>query len=99
MNRRRLLMGCFLLGLAALSGCDKLSFMPQTKQRKVVGYDAVTNGMSEAEVKKQLGEPTRRTGYNLEGGKDRAVALTYVGGNKLITITMVRGAVVGKQKY
>ena len=99
MNRRRALVGFFGFGLAAVAGCDKLSFMPQARQRKATGYDAVVNGMTEADVKRQLGEPTRRQGYNLEGGKDRALALTYVGGNSLITITLVAGAVVGKQKY
>jgi hypothetical protein len=99
MNRRHSLFCLLGLGLAAASGCDKLSFMPQAKRKKVGGYDAITNGMTEAQVKKELGEPTRRSGYNLEGGKDRAVALTYAGSNSLITITMVRGAVVGKQKY
>lgn len=99
MNRRHLLVGCFGLGLAALAGCDKLSFMPQARQKKAVGYDAIATGMTEGDVKKHLGEPTRRQGYNLEGGKERALALTYVGGNSLITVTLVAGAVVGKQKY
>lgn len=98
MNRRHLL--CSLLALAPLvAGCDKLSFMPQARKKQVSGYDAVQNGMTESDVKRLLGEPTQRNGYNLEGGTERAMSMTYVGGGNLVTITLVRGQVVGKQKY
>jgi hypothetical protein len=87
------------IGLAALSGCEKLSFMPQPRQHVVAGYDAVKTGMTEGQVYQHLGPPTRRSGYDLEGTPQRATALTYVGGGKLITITLIGGAVAGKQRY
>lgn len=98
MNRRRMLWSLLLL-TTVVAGCDKLSFMPQARKKKVSGYDAVQNGMTESEVKKLLGEPAQRQGYNLEGGTERAMSMTYVGGGNLITITLVRGQVIGKQKY
>jgi hypothetical protein len=98
MNRRRMLVA-LLLAAPLLAGCDKLSFMPQARKKKVSAYESIQNGMSEADVKRVMGEPTQRQGYNLEGGTERAMSMTYVGGGNLITITFVRGQVVGKQKY
>jgi hypothetical protein len=99
MNRRRLLSALLGLSLLAVTGCDKFSFMPQARQKKVAGYDAVKNGMSEKQVRSLLGEPSRRTGVDLEGSGQRATALTYVGAGKLIRVTLVGGAVIGKQKF
>lgn len=98
MNRRRMLVAV-LLAAPLIFGCDKLSFLPQARKKTVTGYEAVQTGMTEAQVRKYLGEPTQRNGYNLEGGTERAMSMTYVGGGNLITITLVGGQVVGKQKY
>jgi hypothetical protein len=87
------------LSLLAVTGCDRLSFLPQARQKKVVGYDAVKNGMSEGQVRSLLGEPDRRVAVDLEGTRQRGTALTYVGGGNLIRVTLVGNAVVGKQKY
>ena len=98
MNRRALLRTVCGLGLATLAGCSKLTFLPQPRVRKVVGFDAVKNGMNERQVVEILSEPTRRSGFNVEGTPTRARSLVYVGNQQLVTITLIGGQVVAKQK-
>ena len=99
MNRRRMLFALSCLGLVAVVGCDRFSFLPQARQKKVVGYDAVQNGMNEGQVRKLLGTPDRRNPVDLEGMPQRGTVLTYVGGGTLVRVTLLGNAVIGKQKY
>lgn len=96
---RRLAVCMLLIGFAAsFVGCNA-SFWPTATTKKLVdSYQAVSPGMSEKQVVKLLGEPTNRRGITLEGSTTRATTMTWVGTHKLITVTMVRGQVVGKQK-
>ena len=98
MNRRALLRVVGGLGLATLAGCSKLTFLPQPRVRKKVGFDAVQNGMNERQVVDLMGEPTRRSGFNVEGTPTRARNLVYVGNQSLVTVTLIGGQVVAKQK-
>ncbi len=98
MNRRFFTVALLGLALAASNGCSKMSFLPQPRQAKVDPYTAVRNGMSEKQVIQLLGEPTRRSGVNLEGTETRAYNMTYIKSNTLMVVTLVNGAVIGKQK-
>ena len=98
MNRRFFTVALLGLALATSSGCSKMSFLPQPRQAKVDPYTAVQNGMSEKQVIQLLGEPTRRSGVNLEGTDTRAHNMTYIKSNNLLIVTLVNGAVIGKQK-
>lgn len=98
MNRRALLRVVGGLGSATLAGCSKLTFLPQPRVRKKLGFDAVTNGMSERQVVELLGEPTRRSGFNVEGSATRARNLVYVGNQSLVTVTLIGDQVVAKEK-
>jgi len=98
LRRRAFSLLAALAFLPLFTGCDGTLFGRQNKA-KAVGYEAVANGMNERQVVALLGEPTKRGNVRLEGNGPAATVLTYVGHNKLTYVTLIKGAVVGKQRY
>jgi len=99
MNRRHalaLLAG--LLLLPAAGGCNA-SFWPSWTSKKTVDpYAAVAKGMTERDVVKLMGEPSSRRGIRLEGRGVRAMQLTWVGHNKLMSVMLVQNQVIAKER-
>lgn len=95
-NRRLLFAGLFCLALPPVVGCDADAWGSR-HNAKATGYAAVENGMSEAQVRKHMGEPRSRSNINLEGAQP-ALVLRYMGQNQLIHVTLVNGKVIGKEK-
>ncbi len=94
----RSLRGLIALGLTCTVGCNAGFWPAATVKKKVDTYTAVRSGMSEKQVIRLLGEPSSRRGTTLEGVGRPATSLTWVGHHKLITVVLVDGAVVAKQK-
>lgn len=84
--------------LIGLTGCNAGFWPESTVKKKVDPYAAVKAGMNEKQVIKLLGEPSSRRGTSLEGVGRPATSLTWVGHHKLITVVLVGGEVVAKQK-
>jgi hypothetical protein len=98
MNRRRALaLFAGLLLLPASVGCNA-SFWPSASKQKVDPYTAVARGMTERDVVRLMGEPSSRRGIRLEGRGARATTLTWVGHNRLMTVTLVQNQVIAKQR-
>ena len=98
MNRRyalALLAGLLLLPAAV--GCNA-SFWPSASKKAVDPYVAVAAGMTERDVVKLMGEPSSRRGIRLEGRGARATTLTWVGHNRVMTVTLVQNQVIAKQR-
>jgi len=98
LRRRAVYLLAALAFLPLFTGCEGSLFGRQEKA-KASGYGAVVNGMNEKQVVKLLGEPTKRGNIRLEGNGPPATVLTYVGHNQLMYVTMINGAVIGKQRY
>ncbi|MGC3972422.1 MAG: hypothetical protein QM775_35280 [Pirellulales bacterium] len=90
-----LLAACTALPLAV--GCNAEAWGYRAAA-KPAGYSAVAAGMSEAQVRKIMGEPKSRSGVKLEGSNQNAVVLRYLGHHALMHITLVNDKVIGKEK-
>ncbi|MBL9080294.1 MAG: hypothetical protein JNK76_00720 [Planctomycetales bacterium] len=94
----RLFFGLALCAIAPLAvGCSAEAWGHRAAG-KPSGYTAVEAGMSEAQVRKIMGEPKSRSGVQLEGSKQPAVVLRYLGHQSLMHITLVNDKVIGKEK-
>jgi hypothetical protein len=98
MNRRFALAVLAAFLLPAAVGCNA-SFWPKAGPSKPKDpYAVITSGMAERDVIKLMGEPSSRRGFRLEGHGARATQLTWVGHNRLSTVTIVQNQVVAKQR-
>jgi hypothetical protein len=98
MNRRFACAALAALLLCTSVGCNA-SFWPGAVAKKPVDpYAAVAAGMTEKDVVKLLGEPSSRRGIRLEGRGAHAMSLTWVGHNRLMTVTFVQNQVIAKQR-
>lgn len=80
-----------------LSGCVKSGW--GSPKSNTDPFTAVTPGMSEQRVVELLGPPSKRSQVAGEGlGGRRQTVLRWVGSNRLVTVTLINNAVVGKQK-
>jgi hypothetical protein len=84
--------------LPAAGGCNASFWSSASAKKSVDPYAAVATGMTERDVLKLLGEPSSRRGIRLEGRSPRATTLTWVGHNRLMTVTLVQNQVIAKQK-
>jgi hypothetical protein len=98
MNRRFATAALAACLVSASVGCNA-SFWPAASAKKLADpYGVVATGMSERDVVKLMGEPTSRRGFRLEGNGPRATQLTWVGHNRVASVTLVQGQVVAKQR-
>jgi hypothetical protein len=98
MNRRFAWAVSAALLLSVSVGCNA-SFWPSAAAKKPVDpYSAVATGMTERDVVKLMGEPSSRRGIRLEGRGAQATSLTWVGHNRLMTVTLVKNQVIAKQR-
>lgn len=98
MNRRQSLVFLGAIGLAGLTGCNASFWGQWGKKKKAEGFAAVATGMTEKQVVKIMGTPSRRRGLRLEGHGAQALQLTWVKHNELVLVTFVGGAVYHKEK-
>jgi len=98
MNRRKTLLFLGAIGLGAMTGCNASFWGNWGKKPKAKGFAAVANGMTEKQVVKIMGTPSRRRGLRLEGHGAQAIQMTWVQHNELVMITFVGGAVYHKEK-
>ena len=95
----RFVLGALLgLSLTVVAGCSAEAWGSR-QNAKAGGYNAVTAGMTEAEVVQAMGEPSNRSVMKLEGTGPQATVLRFLGHNQLVHVYLVEGKVYGKQKF
>jgi hypothetical protein len=91
----RTIMAVLLLTATLAGGCGK---GPWNRKSKVDPYEAVQVGMTEADVVKLMGAPSRRMVIPLEGTDQRQVLLRWLTRNHLIHVSLVNDQVIGKER-
>lgn len=91
----RTIVAVLLLTATLAGGCGK---GPWNRKAKTDPYDAVQVGMTEADVIKLMGPPSRRMVVPLEGTETRQVLLRWLTRNHLIHVSLVDGQVIGKER-
>ena len=93
-SRRQWLWGLLIV----CTGCADLAAMAKVGPT-IADYDKITQGMSEAEVTKILGKPSKRQMVQGgEAGSGRFLLLRWVSSNQIITVTLDGSGVRGKDR-